>query len=222
MPETDVHGAPRPAARLRRRARPHRPGSRGHEGRHREGRGDRGRARRTPSCAQQFANPANPGDPPPDHGRGDLGGHRRPGRHPRRRRRHRRHHHRRRRRCSRSASPGVQIIAVEPKDSADPHRRPARPAQDPGHRRGLRPRDPRHRHLRRGHRRHRAGPPSEWPATAAPQEGLLVGISSGAVVWPPLRRWPKRPENAGKTHRRHHPDFGERYLSTVLYDDIRG
>ncbi len=38
-----------------------------------------------------------PGDPPEDHRRGNLGGHRRQGRHPRRRRRHRRHHHRLRR-----------------------------------------------------------------------------------------------------------------------------
>ena len=45
----DVQGAPGPAARLRRRAGPHRPGSDGHEGRGRQGRGDRRRARRAPS-----------------------------------------------------------------------------------------------------------------------------------------------------------------------------
>ena len=39
--------------------------------------------------------------------------------------------------------PGVQIIAVEPEESPDPQRRRARPAQDPGHRRQLRARDPR-------------------------------------------------------------------------------
>jgi cysteine synthase A len=43
--------------------------------------------------------------------------------------------------------PGVQIIAVEPAESPDPQRRPARPAQDPGHGRQLRPRDPRHLRL---------------------------------------------------------------------------
>ena len=45
-----------------------------------------------------------PGGPPADHGRGDLGGHRRQGGHPRRRRGHRRHHHRAWPRCSSRAS----------------------------------------------------------------------------------------------------------------------
>ena len=48
--------------------------------------------------------PGQPGNPPQDHGRGNLERHARQGRHLRRRHRHRRHHHRRRPGASRSAS----------------------------------------------------------------------------------------------------------------------
>ena len=59
----------------------------------------------------------------------------------------------------------------------------------------------------------------KYARRAATEEGILAGISSGAALWA-TSEIAKRPEFAGKTIVVVIPSFGERYLSTILYQDL--
>ena len=112
-------------------------------------------------------------------------------------------------------NPDIKIVAVEPKSSAVLNGQPSGPHKSQGIGAGFIPKtyngdfidevfDVENDDAIRTGRE------------LARQEGLLVGISSGAAAFA-ASEIAKRPENAGKTIVTLLPDTGERYLSTVLY-----
>ena len=168
--------------------------------------------------ANQFANPANPRStrrPPPREVWADTDGKSTssspasapvapsPGRH-----------------VLKARKPDVQIVGVEPKDS--PLLTEGRPPDRTRSRASAPTSSPRcwtAKGLRRDHRR-RIDDAVRVARELGTEEGILGGISSGAIVG---RRWrlAKRPENAGKLIVAVVCDYGERYISTVLYEHIR-
>ncbi|REJ06609.1 cysteine synthase A [Microbacterium bovistercoris] len=118
-----------------------------------------------------------------------------------------------------AAKPGVQVIAVEPKDSPLLSEGRVGPAKIQGIGPNFVPpvldRDVIDEIITA-----EFDESLETARALAAKEGLLVGISSGAAVAQALKV-AARPENAGKTIVVIAPDTGERYISTALFEDLR-
>ena len=114
-------------------------------------------------------------------------------------------------RVLKKAWPALKVFAVEPRAVAGDLRRRAVAAPDPGHRRRIHSEEPRHRAARRRRSRSRPRRRSEMARRAAREEGVLVGISSGATLAAIAQKLPELP--AGSRVLGFNYDTGERYLS---------
>ena len=137
------------------------------------------------------------------------------GRRLRRRRRHRRHDHRRRADAEGTGAGGAGRRGRAGR-LAGPLRRRARPAQDPGDRRRLRPRGARPLGDRRDRLAVSDEDALETARLVAREEGILAGISAGANIRAALEI-AARPEMAGKRVVTIVCDSGERYMSLPFF-----
>jgi cysteine synthase len=112
--------------------------------------------------------------------------------------------------------PGVQIIAIEPEKSPVLSGGQPSPHKIQGIGAGFVP-DVLNRRVLDEIIKVRDEDAGTVARAAAAQEGLLIGISSGAALWAALEV-AKRPKNDGKLIVVIMPDTGERYLSTWLFD----
>ena len=107
--------------------------------------------------------------------------------------------------------PKLKVFAVEPTRVAGDLRRHSRAAPDPGHRRRLHPEEPATSTLLDGVIQVEAEAAREMARRSAREEGMLVGISSGATLAAIAQKLPELP--AGARVLGFNYDTGERYLS---------